>query len=335
MFPSLKKLLSTYVPQRLTLAAGAIAFLAPHPLISSAATLPASTITRQASASALVLQAVRARSAQQRALFGRRASAASTTLQSPEGMALASNGDLYVADTDGSSIFVYGSNLARKTSSTITNGISYPTSLAFDSAGDLHVANAGTQTITVYNQNHNPVANLTSRFQGTAIVFDALDDLYIAGVNDSTIDFFRSDGTFESDFSVPGLNIVYAAAASRHFIAYGGYNSSGGTSAFYTYVTNQIMSSGQQYAPGYGWQANTVVAMAFDSNEELYLAAAFPNVVTVFTPLQNTSKQLLTLGFEPWGIVVDLAHNHLFVSDLTDNLIAVYTLAGKFITNLH
>jgi len=272
--------------------------------------------------------------------------AVSTSLQDPQGLAIAPNGDLYVANFLGNTVTVYGSNLVQKTASTISAGLDYPTGVAFDSAGNLFVNNYTSAQVTVYNPS---LQQLTSRtlngYGGRGIAIDALDDVYIAGVLNThaangtgAIDIYRCDGSFENQFIEPGLNYPYFVAASKHFIAYGGVNvgQPSGVSAYYTYTQTQLASSSQQSAPGYAWAAHAVGAMAFDSNEKLYVAHSDTDTVGVFTPVKNTGANLIAqLGFSPTGIAVDLAHNHVFVADGAGNAIAVYTAAGSFVTTLH
>jgi DNA-binding beta-propeller fold protein YncE len=273
------------------------------------------------------------------------AAASSTALNGPEGLTIAPNGDLYVANFNGSTVTVYGSNLVQKPSATIYAGLDFPDGLAFSSAGILWVSNYTGNNITAYDTNHNLLSNLTrSGAGGWGIAFDALDDMYVSGVLNTSagngsgaINYYRVDGSFEAQFLQPNDAYPYYVATSKHFIAYGGSDFGSGStlSAYYSYVQLQLASTGQRYAPGYGWAAHSVTGLAFDSNEKLYVAEGDQNAVGIFTPLANTFVPFLKLGFSPGGIAVDLAHNHVFVSDTAHNAIAVFTAAGQPLTVLH
>jgi DNA-binding beta-propeller fold protein YncE len=264
-----------------------------------------------------------------------RTGAATAKLDYPWGVTIAPNGDLYVANYLGNSILVYGKNLCLKPASTITNGVQGPTSVAFDSAGEIYVANAASGNITVYDANHDLLANRTLNYYGYTLAFDALDDLYIGGTSTFGIELLRSDGTFELNYSVSAFTTPEMAATSRHFIAYGGITSGqSGTTAFYTYLTNQLLAASQGPAAGYAWTPFAFpTAMAFDANENLYVAGQ--GGVSFFTPLKNTSAPFASLSFLPFGIAADVADKHVFVTNATNDSIAVYSTTGTFLTTLH
>jgi DNA-binding beta-propeller fold protein YncE len=264
------------------------------------------------------------------------AATASAKLDYPWGVTIAPNGDLYVANYLGNSILVYGRNLIQKTTSTITNGVHGPTSVAFDSAGEIYVANALSGDITVYDANHNLLANRTLAYYGYTLAFDALDNLYIGGTSTFAIELLRSDGAFELSYTVSAFTTPEMVATSRHFIAYGGisFNQSSGTTAFYTYLTNQLLAAPQGPAPGYAWTPFAYpTAMAFDANEKLYVAGQ--GGVSVFTPLKNTSVPFAFINFLPYGVAADVTGNHVFVSNATNDSIAVYSTSGKPLGTLH
>ena len=77
--------------------------------------------------------------------------AATEPLISPQGLAVAPNGNLYVANSGGNNVLVYSPSHIQLESQTITAGINTPESVAFDLYGDLWVANAGNSSITEYN----------------------------------------------------------------------------------------------------------------------------------------------------------------------------------------
>jgi DNA-binding beta-propeller fold protein YncE len=263
-----------------------------------------------------------------------RTGAATSKLDYPWGVTIAPNGDLYVANYLGNSILVYGKNLVLKPAATITNGVVGPTSVAFDSAGEIYVANAGSGDITVYDANHNLLASRTLNYYGYTLAFDALDDLYIGGTSTFGIELLRSDGTFELNYSIAAFTIPEMVATSRHFIAYGGVTSGqSGTTAFYTYLTNQLLAASQGPAPGYAWTPFACpTAMAFDANENLYVAGQ--GGVSFFKPLQNTSAAFASLNFLPFGIAADVANKHVFVTNATNNAIAVYSTSGTLLKTL-
>jgi DNA-binding beta-propeller fold protein YncE len=79
--------------------------------------------------------------------------AASHPLNSPQGLAVAANGNLYVANTGGNQVLVYSPAHAQLTAKTITANISSPASVAFDPSGNVWVANTASSSITEYSSN--------------------------------------------------------------------------------------------------------------------------------------------------------------------------------------
>jgi len=62
-------------------------------------------------------------------------------LNQPSGLAVATNGDLYVANEGGNEVLVYSANYSQIAGKTITQGINSPTAVAFDGQGNLWVGN--------------------------------------------------------------------------------------------------------------------------------------------------------------------------------------------------
>ena len=74
--------------------------------------------------------------------------ATTPALEFPRGLAVDSKGNLYVANSGGNNILVYGSGYVLQKSKTITSGISTPWGVAFDPIGDLWPRNPTDPRIT-------------------------------------------------------------------------------------------------------------------------------------------------------------------------------------------
>jgi DNA-binding beta-propeller fold protein YncE len=109
-------------------------------------------------------------------------SAATNPLNQPRGLALASNGNLYVANSGGNNVLVFNPNYAWVSSKTITAGVDKPTSVAFDSAGNLYVANIGTESVTQYSSAgvQNTAGTITAAINTPEyIAVDGLDNIWV------------------------------------------------------------------------------------------------------------------------------------------------------------
>ena len=73
--------------------------------------------------------------------------AATNPLNEPQGLAVASNGDLYVANSGDSNILVFGPSYSTLPALTIIRGVSRPSGVAFDTQGNLWVSNYGADSI--------------------------------------------------------------------------------------------------------------------------------------------------------------------------------------------
>ena len=89
-------------------------------------------------------------------LFSLMSFAATKPLNSPQGLALDSKGNLYVANNGGSQILIYGSAYAQMTAKTISKGVISPSSVVVDALGNILVATlsggpSATGTVTEYS----------------------------------------------------------------------------------------------------------------------------------------------------------------------------------------
>ena len=81
-------------------------------------------------------------------------------LNQPSGLAVATNGDLYVANEGGNEVLVYSANYSQIAGKTITQGINSPTAVAFDGQGNLWV---GTETGGLHILRDQPFRTIGAR----------------------------------------------------------------------------------------------------------------------------------------------------------------------------
>jgi hypothetical protein len=114
-----------------------------------------------------------------------------TGFSEPQGLALDTAGNLYVADTNNSRIQVYAAGF-KSAPTTINDSGEFPASVAVDSKGNLGVANLfttsdGPGSVSFFNKNGTLLTTLSNAEFGK-VFFDAFDDkgnLYLDGTNAS------------------------------------------------------------------------------------------------------------------------------------------------------
>ena len=67
--------------------------------------------------------------------------AATKPLNSPQGLAVDSKGNLYVANNAGNDILIYNPSYAQMTAKTISKGVASPSAFAIDASGNIWVGN--------------------------------------------------------------------------------------------------------------------------------------------------------------------------------------------------
>jgi sugar lactone lactonase YvrE len=141
-------------------------------------------------------------------------SGANTGLDEPNGLALDSNNNIYVANEDSSTVTVYAATATGNVAPTTTiggaaTGIEYPHAVALDTAGNIYVTNPDTPSVTVYaagaTGNATPKATISGTSTGlvhpNGIAVDTTGKIYVVDISADI------DGNY-------GAVFVYAAGAN-------------------------------------------------------------------------------------------------------------------------
>lgn len=260
-------------------------------------------------------------------------SAAAQALNEPNGLALDSQGNLYVANYAGSNILVYDPNYNQLSGKTITKGISFPTSVAFDPLGNLWVLNVGSSSATQYtNGVQNTGATITTGLSSpTFLTVDGLGDVYVQNDDSNMTVYAPATPSGPATSLIETLTPTSCMQCIGNLVAAGQalYWSKGNgaeevmISTMSTALRKDMLSSistGVQYSPGMGAD-NAGNAYLGTLDGALYIA--HPN---------GTNKVLVAnLGFVPYGVAVDNARKRVYLANQYSAQIVVYSTAGVYL----
>jgi hypothetical protein len=257
---------------------------------------------------------------------------AANPLKNPWGLALDPKGNLYVANSGANDILMFSPGGVLQSAETITAGISFPDAVAIDSFGNLWVANLlpGNGNVSEYTGGvQNTSATITQDIVGpTAITFDNFNNLYV--VNDyAYLTIYEPTDPFAGPSqliqNVTPSNPIYGVSAGAGAFSWGGANGTnfGGATCFLSQSCTVLFDM-----PASGF------ALATTPNGIVYIASQ-NKTVSSNIPLPGgqggQNLNFLTLSFQPYGIAVDSTRNRIYLSDLKDNEIWVYSTGGEFI----
>lgn len=272
------------------------------------------------------------------------AHAATGLLNAPRGLAIDSRQNLYVANQNGNNILVYNSSYVHEM--TITANVSQPSGVAVDTIGNIYVLNRGNNSVTVYRSTGaeypSGEATFTSGIENPwGIALDGLNNLYIS--NDfSSISVYVPLNPIGQ--SASGFGDYYPAYlptgkyATPYGVlavaAHGPFVSWGSTQMYIENVAAGLLSNVEATLGFYRYGTSAeALALAYDTKGNLYIGDSLGNL-QVLAPNKQTPSTLVNVGFAIEGIAVDTVHGHIYLSNQTDNQIAVYSMSGALVTVL-
>ncbi len=259
-------------------------------------------------------------------------------LNQPSGLAVATNGDLYVANEGGNEVLVYSADYSQIAGKTITQGINSPTAVAFDGQGNLWVGNLlPSETQYEYFSEYSAAGKQINpaisegdfeSFYPTLAV-DGVGDVWALGIYKGEDCVFASNaptpyptGLMDSLYIQPGN---YTAVAARGpWVAFGTL-----TNAVWELAGAVLTNYPQGYFGSSESEPSGVVALTFDANFMLYVAAqngfGDTGIQFIDVPAGGSPDNRITLSYVPSGMAADSVHQRLYVANSNTNQIQVYS----------
>jgi len=253
--------------------------------------------------------------------------AAFAAINGPTGLALDSNGNLYVANFNSNQILVFSPHHSLISSKTVTQGVSGPTAVAIDPMGNLWVANFSSSSITGYTPTKQPLTPITDGVSNpTAMAIDGAGNYWVVNAASS----FAIYDAFGDPIRSASSGIMYGSPTTLYSIAaFDGSIAFGNDAQVFLLLETVYLAtntpSGEVLALGHEG-----VAMSFDSSTSLLWEAESDGSVYI-----NGVSGILTLRYRPSAMVLDSARKLLYFANDHGNTVDVYTTKGAYVTTIH
>ena len=131
-------------------------------------------------------------------------------LDSPSGIAIANNGDIYIADPGNNWVQVFNNEggFVKTISKSTVAALDEPAAIALDSVGNLYVLDKGRAVVSVFNGKGEPVLefgksqDLNARLQKPVALMVSADEIYVVDTNQVKV--YSSQGQYRRSFAAKG-----------------------------------------------------------------------------------------------------------------------------------
>lgn len=246
-----------------------------------------------------------------------------TGVTSPQGLALNAAGDLYVAESRGTTVSVVEQGNSTPTPSLAITGLSRPRGVTFDIAGLLYVADTGTNSVKVFDVGTSrsvPVRTLTGVSTPFGVAVNSDGTVFATSGLDTTVMVYDVGTTTPNPAkTLTGLTRANGIAIDPNDNVY---------------VSNQIQTTVQVFDRGATTSdpdktltgLNNPQGIAFGPTGKTYVSNAYGFNVLVFNPDQTTADPSETLEgpTAPLGVAVDPTGKVFVGNAATPDNILVY-----------
>jgi DNA-binding beta-propeller fold protein YncE len=249
-------------------------------------------------------------------------------LLKPEGVAVDSAGNVYIADTGDNAIKEWNP-ATHALSILVSSGLSGPTGVAVDALGNVYIAEAGNNAIKEWNAGTKTVTTLVSSGLNNpeGLALDAAGNVYIADTGNSTIDEWNAQTQTVSSLVSSGLHgpvDVAVDTAGNVYIADVNDNVirewNAATQTLGTLVT--VTSVNNQYS------------LAVDASGNVYIDDTYDGAIMVWNATTHNVSTLVSAGFiGPQEMAVDGAGN-VYIAETGYNALQVWSPSTQTLNTL-
>lgn len=214
----------------------------------------------------------------------------SSLLDNPDGLAVAANGNVFVANSLNGTIVEI---TPQGNASVFASGLNHPLDLAFDAGGNLYVSNTGDNTVDKITPLGNVSVYIPASLTGPrGLAFDASGNLYVAYDGNNSIQKFTPSGS-QTTFANTGLNSPGALAFDPKGNLY--------AANFGNSVIEEFSPSG---TPSPFAVVSDPTGLSFDTNGNLFAVNGSNYTVEEITP-NGSESTFASTGLTPGGIGVN------------------------------
>jgi DNA-binding beta-propeller fold protein YncE len=237
----------------------------------------------------------------------------SSGLLDPEGVAVDSTGNVYIADTGNQAIKEW--TAANNTVTTlVASGLVYPSGLAVDGAGNVFATDTFHNAIKEWVAASNTVtilvdSNLSLPF-GVAV--DGVGNIYIADTYNSAIKKWMAASNNVTTLVSSGLSLPFGVSVDA---------------AGNAYIADTLNNVIEEWTAANSTAATLVLGLSqprgvsVDGAGNVYIADQANNAIKEWIAASNTVTTLVASGLNyPWGVAVDGAGN-VYMADYGNNAI--------------
>ncbi|MGA2736657.1 MAG: BACON domain-containing carbohydrate-binding protein [Bryobacteraceae bacterium] len=238
-------------------------------------------------------------------------------LSDPQGVALAGQGNVYIADTGNNAIKQW-SAAAPPAGTIVAGGLSDPAAVAVDSHGNVFFANSGSNAIEEWSAvNPQAVTVVSGLNNPSGVAVDALGNIYVANTGGNAILQWNA-ASGQTATLATGLNAPFGVALDSQDNVY--FSDSGNN------AIKEWVAATQQVA--------TLVAglsgpsgVAVDGQGNVYFADSGSGTIREWSPLSQQVTVLVSSGLSsPAGLALD-AQGDIYIADSGNNVVREVTFA--------
>ncbi|HXM39618.1 MAG TPA: BACON domain-containing carbohydrate-binding protein, partial [Bryobacteraceae bacterium] len=238
-------------------------------------------------------------------------------LSDPQGVAVDSQGNVYIADTGNNAIKQWNA-AAPQAATVVVSGLSNPAAVAVDQHGNVFFANSGNNSIQEWSAANPQAVTVVSGLNNpSGVAVDAQGNIYIANTGGNTIQEWNVTSQ-QMKVLVAGLNSPRGVALDAQGNVY--FSDSGNNAV-------KEWTAGAQQVATLVSGLNRPSGVAVDGQGNVYFADSGSGTIREWSPLTQQVTVLVASGLSsPAGVALD-GQGNIYVADSGNNAVREVTLA--------